>query len=209
VAVAIALPIAYALDGPRFYWGVVGVLIVFGGTSTPDQRGRRLMRRVAGTAIGGAIGVVIHDLVGPEPAWWTIAIIIVAALTIGAYAMKINYAVFVTCPVIGIAQVYAPAGGDLNTTLLYRLAENGTGAVIAVIVATLFLPVPTYSVIRTGLRDYLERLSAFVADLAQHLTDPSVRIGEHGQRRSAAAIHRHPHAVCRRRPATQRPSHAT
>jgi uncharacterized membrane protein YgaE (UPF0421/DUF939 family) len=176
VAVAIALPIAYALNGPRFYWGVVGVLIVFGGTNTPDQRGRKLMRRVAGTAIGGVIGVVIHDLIGPEPAWWTIAIVIVAAVTIGAYAMKINYAVFVTCLVIGIAQVYALAVGDLDTTLLYRLAENGTGAVIAVIVATVFLPAPTYSVIRTGLHGYLEGLSAFVADLAQHLTDPNVRI---------------------------------
>jgi len=70
------------------------------------------------------IGVVIHDLIGPGPAWWTIAIIIVAALTIGAYAMKINYAAFVTCLVIGIVQVYALASGDLDTTLLYRLAEK-------------------------------------------------------------------------------------
>jgi hypothetical protein len=176
VAAAIALPIAYALNGPRFYWGVVGVVVVLGGTSTPDHRGRKLMRRVAGTAIGGVIGVVIHDLIGPEAAWWTIAIIVVAALTIGAYAIKASYAVFVTCLVISLAQVYALAGGDLNTTLLYRLAENGTGAVIAVIVATVFLPVPTYSVIRTGLHGYLERLSTFVADLGQHLTDPNVRI---------------------------------
>ena len=176
VAAAIALPIAYALNGPRFYWGVVGVVVVLGGTSTPDHRGRKLMRRVAGTAIGGVIGVVIHDLIGPEPAWWTIAIIVVAALTIGAYAIKASYAVFVACLVISLAQVYALAGGDLSTTLLYRLAENGTGAVIAVIVATVFLPVPTYCVIRTGLHGYLERLSTFVADLGQHLTDPNVRI---------------------------------
>jgi len=176
VAVAIVLPIAYALNGPRFYWGVVGVLIVFGGTNTPDQRGRKFMRRVVGTAIGGVIGVVIHDLIGPGPAWWTIAIIIVAAFTIGAYAMKINYAAFVTCLVIGIAQVYALAGGDLDTTLLYRLAENGAGAVIAAIVATVILPLPTYSVIHTGLRGYLQSLRTFVDDLGGHLTGPDVRI---------------------------------
>ncbi len=176
VAVAIALPIAYALNGPRFYWGVVGVLIVFGGTNTPDQRGRKFMRRVVGTAIGAVIGVVIHDLIGPGPAWWTIAIIIVAAFTIGAYAMKINYAAFVTCLVIGIAQVYALAGGDLDTTLLYRLAENSTGAVIAAIVATLILPVSTYSVIHTGLHGYLQSLHTFVDDLGWHLTGPDVRI---------------------------------
>jgi hypothetical protein len=176
VAVAIALPIAYALNGPRFYWGAVGVLIVFGGTATPDQRGRKFMRRVVGTAIGGVIGVVIHDLIGPGPAWWTIAIIIVAVLTIGAYAMKINYAAFVTCLVIGIAQVYALAGGDLDTTLLCRLAENGTGAVIAAIVASVILPVSTYSVIHTGLHGYLQSLRTFVDDLGGHLTGPDVRI---------------------------------
>jgi hypothetical protein len=38
---------------------------------------------------------------------------------------------------------------------LYRLAENGTGAVIAATVATVFLPISTYSVIRTGLLGYL------------------------------------------------------
>jgi uncharacterized membrane protein YccC len=176
VAAAIALPVSYALNGPRFYWGVVGVLIVFGGTSTPDQRGRKLMRRVAGTATGGVIGVVIHDLIGPGAAWWTIAIIIVAALTIGAYAMKISYAAFVTCLVISLAQVYALAGGDLDTTLLYRLAENGTGAVIAVIVATVILPISTYSVIHTGLHGYLQSLRTFVDDLGEHLTGPDVRI---------------------------------
>ena len=66
------------------------------------------------------IGVVIHDLIGPEPAWWTIAIVIVAALTIGAYAIKASYAVFVTCLVISLAQLYALETGDLSTTLLYR-----------------------------------------------------------------------------------------
>jgi uncharacterized membrane protein YccC len=176
VATAIALPVSYALNGPRFYWGVVGVLIVFGGTSTPDQRGRKLMRRVAGTAIGGVLGVVIHDLTGPGAAWWTIAIIIVAALTIGAYAMKISYAAFVTCLVISLAQVYALAGGDLDTTLLYRLAENGAGAVIAVIVATAILPISTYSVIRVGLHGYLQSLRTFVDDLGGNLTGPDVRI---------------------------------
>jgi uncharacterized membrane protein YccC len=129
------------------------------------------------------IGVVIHDLIGPGPAWWTIAIIIiiiiiiiVAAFTIGAYAMKINYAAFVTCLVIGIAQVYALAGGDLDTTLPYRLAENGTGAVIAAIVATVILPVSTYSVIHTGLHGYLQSLHTFVDDLGGHLTGPDARI---------------------------------
>jgi hypothetical protein len=55
-------------------------------------------------------------------------------------------------------------------------AENGTGAVIAVIVATVILPVSTYSVIRTGLHGYLQSLRTFVDDLGGHLTGPDVRI---------------------------------
>jgi hypothetical protein len=76
----------------------------------------------------------------------------------------------------GVAQLYALAGGDLDTTLLCRLAENGTGAVIAAIVATVILPVSTYSVIHTGLHGYVQSLRAFVDDLGGHLTGPDVRI---------------------------------
>jgi len=83
--------------------------------------------------------------------------------------MKINYAAFVTCLVIGLAQVYALAGGDLDTTLLYRLAENGAGAVIAAIVATVILPVSSYSVIHTGLDGCIQE------DAVQN--EPARRIG--------------------------------
>jgi hypothetical protein len=70
--------------------------------------------------------------------------------------------------IVSLAQVYALAVGDLDTTLLYRLAENGIGAVIAVIVATVFLPVPTYSVIRTGLHSYLEHNIAHDISISGH-----------------------------------------
>lgn len=175
VAVAIAVPVGDAINGARYYWAVIGALIVLAGASTPHERGRRVIRRIVGTILGGVLGLGIYHLVGPEHPWWTL-LVIVGALTIGAYTISASYPVFVTCLVIALAQLYATAGGSLDTTLLYRLVENATGAVIAAIVATVILPVSTYSVIRAGLDGYLQALKSFTANLSAHLTDPDIRI---------------------------------
>jgi uncharacterized membrane protein YccC len=133
------------------------------------------MGRIVGTIVGGVLGIGIHHLLGPGHSWWTL-VIIVGALTIGAYNYSISYPAFVTFLVIALAQLYALDGEKLDTTLLYRLGENATGAAIAAIIATLVLPVSTYSTVRTGVDGYLQALKTFANNLSAHLTDPDVRI---------------------------------
>jgi hypothetical protein len=102
--------------------------------------------------------------------------VIVVALTVCAYAITVNYPVYVACLVITLTQVYSLSGVDLHTTLLYRLAENGIGALTAAVISAIVLPISTYSVIRTGLDGYLQALKTFAADLTVHLTDPNAAI---------------------------------
>jgi hypothetical protein len=175
IAVAIALPVGDALNDARFYWAVIGVMIIIAATSTSHERGRKVVRRLAGTVIGAVLGIGIHSLIGPGQPWWFLTVIVVA-LTICAYAITVNYPVYVTCLVITLTQVYSLSGVDLHTTLLYRLAENGIGAVTAAVIAAVVLPISTYSVIRTGLDGYLQALKTFAADLTVHLTDPNAAI---------------------------------
>ena len=76
----------------------------------------------------------------------TLAVIVVA-MSIGAYFITVNYAAFVTCLVITLAQLYAlTMPGGLDTLLAFRLAENLLGAAVGLIVALLVLPVPTAAV---------------------------------------------------------------
>jgi uncharacterized membrane protein YgaE (UPF0421/DUF939 family) len=178
IATAIVLPLSYALDPQRYYWGVIGVLIIGAGVATSYEQGRKLLRRGVGTVLGAVIGMALHHLIGSAQAdpWGTLAVIVVT-LSIGAYFITVNYAAFVTCLVITLVQLYAlTTPGGLDTLLAYRLAENILGATVGLLVALLVLPVPTGAVIRTGLHGYLKALRGFAANLGTHLADPDADV---------------------------------
>ena len=178
IAAAIVLPLSYTLDPQRYYWGVIGVVIVYGGVATSHEQVRKLLRRGVGTVLGAVIGIALHHLIGSAQAdpWGTLAVIVVA-LSIGAYFISVNYAAFVTCLVIMLAQLYPlTAPGGLDVLLAFRLAENLLGAAVGVLVALLVLPVPTGAVIRAGLHGYLQALSSFATHLRTHLADPDAGV---------------------------------
>ena len=174
IATAIVLPLSYTLDPQRYYWGVIGVVIIGAGVATSHEQGRKLLKRGMGTALGAVIGIALHHLIGSAQTdpWGTLTVIVVA-MSIGAYFITVNYAAFVTCLVITLVQLYAlTTPGGLDTLLAYRLAENLLGAAVGLIVALLVLPVPTAAVIRAGLHGYLQALSRFAANLGTQLGDP-------------------------------------
>jgi uncharacterized membrane protein YccC len=178
IATAIVLPLSYALDPQRYYWGVIGVVIIGAGVATSHEQGRKLVKRGVGTVLGAVIGIALHHLIGSAQAdpWGTLAVIVIA-MSIGAYFITVNYAAFVTCLVITLVQLYAlTAPGGLDILLAYRLGENLLGAAVGILVALLVLPVPTGAVIRTGLHGYLRALSGFAANLGTHLADPGTGV---------------------------------
>jgi uncharacterized membrane protein YccC len=183
VAMAIALPIGDALNGAKFYWAAIGVMIIVAGTNTTHERGHKVVRRLAGTIVGAVLGIGIHSLIGSGQPWWFLTVVVLA-LTVCAYAITVNYPMYVACLVIALTQVYALGGVDLPPTLLYRLAENGIGAVTAAVIAVVVLRVSTYSVIRAGLSGYQHALETFAADLAVHLTDPNADVRIHSDVRA-------------------------
>jgi uncharacterized membrane protein YccC len=186
IATAIVLPLSYAIDPQRYYWGVIGVVIIGSGVATSHEQGRKLLRRGVGTVLGAVIGIALHHLIGSAQAdpWGTLAVIVVA-LSIGAYFITVNYAAFVTCLVITLVQLYAlTTPGGLDTLLALRLAENLLGATVGLLVALLVLPVPTGAVIRAGLHGYLQALSSFAANLGTYLADPDTDVRLRGDSRA-------------------------
>jgi uncharacterized membrane protein YccC len=186
IATAIVLPLSYALDPQRYYWGVIGVVIIGAGVATSHEQGRKLVKRGVGTVLGAVIGIALHHLIGSAQAdpWGTLAVIVVA-MSIGAYFITVNYAAFVTCLVVTLVQLYAlTAPGGLDILLAYRLGENLLGAAVGILVALLVLPVPTGAVIRAGLHGYLQALSSFAANLGTHLADPDTDVRLRGDSRA-------------------------
>ena len=161
IAVAIVEPIASALSDSRFYWGVIGVMVVFAGTNSTHERVRKVLNRGVGTVIGGVIGIALVDLLGTTHVWISL-LIITLALSIGIYGFMSSYVVWAACLVVAIFQVYAFAPGFTDSLLALRLVENLLGGAIAVIVSTFILPVATGAMIRSAIRRHLEAVRELV-----------------------------------------------
>lgn len=184
VAVAVVEPVALLLDGQRFYWGVIGVMVVLAGTNSTHDRVRKTVNRGIGTVLGGAIGILLVQLVGTTHPWWTL-IIVLAFLTGGMYGFGRSYALWVIGLVVVLCQVYNYSGAFTDGLIAYRLVENLLGAVIAVIVSALILPVATGAMIRRAVIRQLASVKAFLETSRQVGAGPDSAAG---LRRASRAI---------------------
>lgn len=184
IAVAIAEPIALLVDGQRFYWGEIGVMVVLAGTNSTHDRVRKTISRGIGTAIGGVVGIALVDVVGLTHPWWTL-VIVIASLTLGMYGFTRSYVFWVVGLVVTLCQVYNYSGQFTDSLIVYRLAENLLGAVIAVVVSAVVLPVATGAMIRRAVIRQLATVRGFLDASREFGTGPD----------SAASLRRTSRAV--------------
>ncbi|WP_413601875.1 FUSC family protein [Curtobacterium sp. Curtsp57] len=161
IAVAITEPLALLLDGSRFYWGVIGVMIVLAGTNTTPERVRKGIHRGVGTIVGGAVGIGLVHVLGTDHPWVTMVMVCVL-LAVGTYGFGGLYAVWAACLVVVLCQVYDYSGTFTDALIPMRLAENLLGATIAILVSLVVLPLATRSVVRRAVRRQLVAVRAFV-----------------------------------------------
>lgn len=159
IAIAVVEPLGLLLSDQRFYWGVIGVMVVLLGTATVHERVIKTGRRLLGTVLGAAIGLPLAYLFQGDGL--ANCIIIVAALAIGAYSISTHYEIWTTGLVTALCQLYSSAGSLTQWLLPLRLAENGMGAVVACLVSAIVLPIGSTRVLRTQLVQVLCSLRAF------------------------------------------------
>jgi hypothetical protein len=165
IAVGAAIVLGDLLSGRRFYWAVIAAFVTFMGVNTTGEQVRKAIFRVAGTVIGIGAGSLLVPVLGHRT-YWSIAVIL-AALFLGLYLIRINYAFMVIAITVMVSQLYAQLGEFSNSLLLLRLEETAIGAAAAIAVVMLVLPLRTRRVLRIALRDHVQA----VARLAGHATD--------------------------------------
>ncbi|TPW70215.1 FUSC family protein [Schumannella sp. 10F1B-5-1] len=182
IAVAIAEPIAVVIDqitgGNRFYWAVIGVVVVLSGTTTTRERLRKTWSRIWGTAAGGLIGIPLAALTATAHPAWTVAIVLLC-LGLGVFFISSAYPGWVIALVVLLCQLYSATQQLTPETIPLRLVENGLGALVAVGVSAIVLPLGTTSLVRRAVRELLEGVGGFSAAL---------RAGESDLRTSARAV---------------------
>lgn len=190
-AAAITLPLVDAINGQRFYWGLIGVMITLLGTHTTHERLRKLGHRVVGTVIGAVIGVALLHLVGPGHIRWTL-LVIVAGTAIGSWGLRRRYAYWVICLVAALVQMYGLTTpyDAMDRLLAQRLLDNALGIVIAILCAALLFPVSTRKVAREAERGYLSALEQLIAQVAERWKNPEAPVRLRGAARGVdAALH--------------------
>ena len=140
IAVGTAAAIGSILSERRFYWAVIAVFITFMGTNTSGEQLVKAANRVAGTLIGILIGSLLAHAVGVST--WSTAVII-GALAVGIYFMKVSYGLMVIGITIAVSELYEQLEEFSNHLLLLRLEETAMGAAVAAICALVIFPIPT------------------------------------------------------------------
>ncbi|WP_240676997.1 FUSC family protein [Actinacidiphila soli] len=188
IAAAIVLPIADTINGQRFYWALIGVMITMFGTNTTHERLRKVGHRMVGTVVGAVIGIAVLHLIGPGHIYWTL-LVIVAGLGFGSWGIQRRYAYWVTGLVIALVQLYGLATpyGNLDWLLTQRLLDNALGMAAATVCAALVFPLSTRKIAHEAQHGYLAALEQLIVQVAERWKDPEAPVRLRGAARGVDA----------------------
>lgn len=144
----------------RWYWAVLTVFVVFLGTSTAGATLVKGARRVAGTFVGIAGGVLATLLAGGLlPLTIAMIVLCVFAMVYIARVSQTIMAFFITT-MLGL--IYSLLGTFSFAVLGLRLAETAVGALAGLLAAVIFVPVRTRAVMLDDVAEVLRQLSDFL-----------------------------------------------
>lgn len=143
VAGAFALVVGQVLSEGRWYWAVGAAWWIFVNTSSRGETLIRGFRRILGTVVGIAAGLLLalplHGAVAP-----TAALVAVCVFAI-FYAAPVSYSWMMLAVTLMVALLYGLLGVLEPGLLVLRLAETGVGAIGAALAVTFVLPVTTHA----------------------------------------------------------------
>jgi uncharacterized membrane protein YgaE (UPF0421/DUF939 family) len=165
VAVAAAVVFGDLLSGPRFFWAVITVFVIFTGTNNSDEQSIKAVFRAAGTAVGFILGSLLLHVAGHDHPYWALALILLT-LFLSFYLNRINYGISAVGITVVLALAFGQQGVFSDSLLLLRVEETAIGAGIGIVVATVIFPLRTGLVLRVAMRRYLQA----VGRLVEHAT---------------------------------------
>jgi hypothetical protein len=184
IAVGGAIVAGDALSGRRFYWAVIAAFVTFMGAHTAGEQLRKSSFRVAGTLVGVIAGSALAHLVG-DRVGLQIAVVLLA-LFLGLYLMRVNYTFMVIGITVMVAQLYVELDEFSDSLLLLRLEETAIGAAVAIATVMLVLPLRTGRVARVAARQHLDALADLINRSLDRFLDPVSSSGSDLELRAAA-----------------------
>ncbi|MFJ3498870.1 FUSC family protein [Streptomyces sp. NPDC086091] len=166
-ACALALFVGQALSEDRWYWAVGTAWWIFVNTVSRGETLVRGFRRVLGTLIGIAVGLLVAiPLNGaPAPTAGLVAICVFGIF----YTAAVSYSWMMLAVTVMAGLLYGLLGVLDPSLLVLRLAETGVGAVCAALAVVLVLPVTTHATNDAWIQRALHCVHAATAEAAARL----------------------------------------
>jgi uncharacterized membrane protein YccC len=159
VALAAAVAVADVSGVQHAFWVVLGTLSVL--RTNAAATGSTVLRALAGTVVGFAVGAALLLGIGTNPAALWIALpiaICVAAYAPGTAPFSVGQAAF-TITVVVLFNLLLPAGWRVG---LLRVEDVAIGCGVSVVVGVLFWPRGASSVVGNDLADAFHRGAAYL-----------------------------------------------
>jgi uncharacterized membrane protein YgaE (UPF0421/DUF939 family) len=185
IAVGAAIALGDLLSPARFYWAVIAAFITFMGANNTGEQVRKALFRVAGTVAGIGIGLFLVNVIGDNTAL-SLTVILVA-LFLGFYLMRLNYAFMVVGITVMVSQLYVQLGEFSDSLLLLRLEETALGSAVAIAVVVLVLPLRTRRVLRVALRDHIQAVGQIADHAGRYLAGEGIDGTLHADARAVDA----------------------
>ncbi|MEU5311285.1 FUSC family protein [Streptomyces sp. NPDC021562] len=176
-----ALVVGQLVSGQRWYWAVGATWWIFVNTASRGETLVRGFRRVLGTVIGIALGLLaaapVHGAPVPTAVLVAVAVFGVFYTAAVSYTWMMLWVTFLAALLYGLLGVLTP---DL---LALRLAETAVGALGAVLAVLFVLPVTTHLTTDAWIRRALRCVHDCTAEAAARLAgasaaDPAPRVAE-------------------------------
>ncbi|MEV5505520.1 FUSC family protein [Streptomyces orinoci] len=180
-ACALALAVGQAVSGERWYWAVGAAWWIFVNTASRGETLVRGFRRVLGTVLGIAAGLLVAVPLHGAP---VPTVVLVAACVFGIFytaAPSYSWMMFFVTLMAGL--LYGLLGVLHPGLLALRLEQTLVGAAAAALAVAVVLPVTTHSATDDWVRRALLAVRECTAQSARrlagdHAADPAPQVAE-------------------------------
>lgn len=178
---AFALVVGQLVSGQRWYWAVGATWWIFVNTASRGETLVRGFRRVLGTVIGIALGLLVAVPLHGAP--FATAVLVAASVFGIFYTAAVSYTWMMLWVTLLAELLYGLLGVLGPGLLALRLAETCVGAVGAVLAVLFVLPVTTHTTTDAWIQRALRCVHACTAEAAARLggdgtADPALRVAE-------------------------------
>ena len=161
LAAGIAMAAGMAISPQRWFWAVITVYVVFLNARSRGDTIYKGLQRLAGTLFGIASGLALALLVSGDPVIEAICLLL--SVFGMFYLFLLSYTAGIFCVTVLLGLLYGMLGASLETVLVLRFEETAIGAMAAIFVAVLVLPVRTRDQVRQSGRRVLTAMAEVVA----------------------------------------------